>query len=109
MKSLRDEIRLRREIRTDLISSALADFIRACSDFIAFARFHLKHGNTQGELADSLVLRYSRFLNGSVEFPIIKVTVAESIRVMHCLNNIHISKGSEVRELPSLLLLYIIL
>ena len=40
MKSLRDEIRLRREIRTDLISSALADFIRACSDFIALARFH---------------------------------------------------------------------
>ena len=26
--------------RTDLISSALADFIRACSDFIALARFH---------------------------------------------------------------------
>ena len=36
MKSLRDEILLRKDIKTDLISSEAKaeDFIRACEDFI---------------------------------------------------------------------------
>ena len=42
MKSLRDEIRLRREIRTDLISSAKQISSERSEDFIALARFHLK-------------------------------------------------------------------
>ena len=40
MKSLRDEIRLRREIRTDLISSAKQISSERSEDFIALARFH---------------------------------------------------------------------
>ena len=40
MKSLRDEIRLRREIGTDLISSAKQISSERSEDFIALARFH---------------------------------------------------------------------
>ena len=40
MKSLRDEIRLRREIGTDLILSAKQISSERSEDFIALARFH---------------------------------------------------------------------
>ena len=42
MKSLRDEIRLRWEIRTDLISSAKQISSELSEDFIALARFQAK-------------------------------------------------------------------
>ena len=42
MKSLRDEIRLRREIGTDLISSAKQISSERCSDFIAPRAISLK-------------------------------------------------------------------
>jgi len=44
MKSLRDEIRLRREIRTDLISSAKQISTEQSEDFIAVGDF-MEHPN----------------------------------------------------------------
>jgi len=43
MKSLRDEIRLRREIRTDLISSAKQISSERSEDFIALCAISLKN------------------------------------------------------------------
>ena len=66
MKSLRDEIRLRREIRTDLISSALADFIRASLGFHRACAISLK----SNIIYDIIIVKEGAFMSN--RFHIVK-------------------------------------
>ena len=104
MKSLRDEIRLRREIRTDLISSALADFTRASLGFHRALRDFIENRwNLWYSIKNEVIsMAENKLADLSTEFAIQILKLTENIKGHYSLSNqlerSGTSIGANIRE-----------
>ena len=104
MKSLRDEIRLRRKIRTDLISSALADFTRASLGFHRALRDFIENRwNLWYNIKNEVIsMAENKLADLSTEFAIQILKLTDSIKGHYSLSNqlerSGTSIGANIRE-----------